>query len=276
MGCTQVRVIPDHSPNPNRSTRSRILENVSDELGQSTVSRTPNHPTPTTIFDRLSITPATWNTSEDLNQHSAQSNDYHDTKPNGMLNRYDTSTSRHSIFTSSSTVIERKDTPISRISIIKPFDLNSNVSDIPEVSSMSISSSEFNPRPSTYGLVITSSTDVNQKVFYQDAMKRFLSSRPKRPINHPTSRYRNTWSRPNKSHTDMINSMSNYSGESASDLAKDISTTSVRPIPYKTSVKDTRPKPDQSRFNRIPKKSSTSKEKKMTIYRSKKPRQTHV
>lgn len=240
MGCTQVRVIPDHSPNQIRSTRSRNSQNIIDQ-------------SPTTIFDRLSVTPVTWNQSENLNQHS----------PTVLLRSSDnreTTLNRHSILTSSSMVIERKDTPISHISIIKPFDLNSNISDIPEVSSMSIASSEFNPRPC---LMITSSTDVNQKVYYQDAIKRFLSSRPKRPINHPTSRYKNTWNRPNKSHNDVINSLSTYSGESASDLAKDISTTSIRPRQYKTIVKDT---------DRIAKKISSSSEKRMTLSRSKNAR----
>ena len=250
MGCTQVRVKPDHLVNPKRSkllvNQSR---NPSNERNQSTVSLTPMHSTSAMASDRLSVTPGIWNKSEDLPKHASNT-----------LLRSSQSTSRHSIFTTS-TVMERKDTPISRISIIKPFDLSSNISDIPEVSSVSITSSDLNPHPSNYDFVVASSKDVNQRVFYQDAIKRFLSSRPKRPINHPISRYRNTWTRPNKSHslhTDVINSISTYSAESASDLAKDISTAPLQTIQYRTSVKENH---HQTRLHRLPTKTSASKDK---------------
>lgn len=241
MGCTQVRVKPDHFDN---KKRSKLPVNSSNER---TVSLTQMHSTSAVPSDRLSITPMIWNQSEDLPKHSSN-----------KLRRSSQSTSRHSIFTSS-TVLERKDTPISRISIIKPFDLNSNFSDIPEVSSVSITSSDFNPHPSNYDFVLQSSKDVNQRVFYQDAIKRFLSSRPKRPINHPISRYQNSWTRPNKSHslhTDVISSIATYSGESASDLAKDISITPVQTIQYRTSVQENH---HQTRLHRHPMNNSISK-----------------
>ncbi len=232
MGCMQVRVKPDLSVDQNESktnaSQVKIIRNLPDELDKSTTSLLMTNSTPVTMLESLMVSPVVSMKSEDLLVESRtliRSSKSNDNRNNGIseaVNDFNVSTSRQNTFTS----------PIHRINIPNTDDMISNVSEIPAVSSMSIASGEINQSSSVHSFVITSSSDLEQKTFRQDAIKRFSSVGLKRPNSHQTSTKDNFGSESDESYSfrdSFLSSVSADAEESTSDRVTGIRTTFIQP-----------------------------------------------
>lgn len=239
MGCKQSKVEPSISVNKNSTSivsQLQIIQNVSNEADKSKTYPMIMSRQPMLVKSVLSIK------SEELIQHPeliVSTTLVKATKLNDDIIRPKST--------------EPRETPVSRINTTRSIDMNSNVSDILEVSSFSSGSSELDEISSNYGPIVSSSPDFSHKKYGKDAINRFLFVRPNRSNEHRASTHNNLWSESYTSyslHDSFISSVSADSEGSISDPPKGIKSVFVQTkksnVQHKTFINEPYSESDES------------------------------
>ena len=264
MGCMQVRVEPNRSDNQTESNESKttssqveFIRNKPSKFERSMTFSTAMHSTPVTMIESLIMTTSGISAkSGDLTQQSTtlvqsfNTNDYRETGINGTLNEFDTS-------------IDWKGTVNTQDNVPQIIDKDSNVSEIPEVSSMSITSSELDQLSSIYSSDASSAFGLDHKKSHRDAIHGILPAKSKRSKTHRTPKHNNIRSGSEESYSlrdSFITSISTDSKKLASDRAKNIRTTVLRPkisrVQRKILANQPHSESDESILHRVPRKKS--------------------
>jgi hypothetical protein len=263
MGCMHVRVKPDNSVSKTESMKSKstvspmkITQNVTDELNKSKTYPITKYKKSLTVLKPM-ITALKSNDDRNIGINKTLS------EPGESL------PSKNAI--PSPISIDSKGTSTYGLNISKSLDMDSNVSDIPEVSSLTMTSSELEQLSLSNGPVISSSSDSKHKTYREDAINRFTSVTAIQFNSHQAS----------SAHSSILNqtddfyslrhkfvtSISTDSEGSLRDRSKGVKTTPIQPrkanIQYKNFPNKASGKSDPSRLHHLTRNNSTSKDVKL-------------
>ncbi|UJR13757.1 hypothetical protein I4U23_000767 [Adineta vaga] len=183
MGCKQVKVNPGEPVN--EVELERIVSTTSEA---NIISNTTKRHSVLAYLNPLAVSRSAADETINLNPSTPATPV---TSQSNNDNNITTITTKFN--ETSSTFIVPEETVVYRQNISTHVTVHENLSDTHEYSSMSIRSHETDNSYSTHGSFLSSSNNSNMLAFGEDAIRRFISARPNRPVNQ-ASTHRGNWS----------------------------------------------------------------------------------
>jgi len=288
MGCIQVRVEPDNSMDKNEPKKSKlivsqaeIIRNISGKPDKSKTYPMAMYRKPLSVLRPLVVRSIISTKSKEFTQHSelvvsttlvkpTKSNDYQNTGINKTLVESGESTPLNNA-NISPTSIDSRERSISRLNVRKSVDMDSPLSDIPEVSSMTtISSNKLDQRSSIYSFDSSSSPDLEHKVYRKDTINRLSFATPNLFNDHQASTQDNICSESSDSYSlrdSFVTPISADSEGSLIDWSKGGKTIFVRPkksnVQRKTFANEALSESDETLFNPVTRNNSAFRDTKV-------------